>query len=247
MSRVALVGGSLLSKLLWFNIALAVFNLLPAFPMDGGRVLRAVLATRMEYVRATQIAASVGQAMAFLFGLVGLFTNPFLVFIALFVWIGAAQESSMIQMKSALGGIPVSHVMITDFRTLSPHDTLGQVAEHILSGFQHDFPVIEDGYLTGMLTRGDLLKALAQHPQTVRVEEVAQRDFETASPLEMLESVFTRLQSSSCHSLPIAQDGQLVGLITMENVGEFLMVQSALHKTHTGRRAATISDVTKQS
>ena len=101
------------------NFWLLAFNLIPAFPMDGGRVLRALLATRMEYSRATLVAARVGQAIAFLFGFVGLFTDPFLVFIALFVWMGAEQESATVQMHNSLGGIPVQQAMLTNFRTSS--------------------------------------------------------------------------------------------------------------------------------
>ena len=106
------------------NVSLLIFNMLPAFPMDGGRVLRALLATRLQYARATQIAASIGQAMALVFSFLGFFGNPFLMFIALFVWIGAAQEASMATMKAALGGIPVSHAMMTNFSKLRPNDSL---------------------------------------------------------------------------------------------------------------------------
>jgi CBS-domain-containing membrane protein len=196
--------------------------------MDGGRVLRALLAMRMDYVRATQIAAHVGQAMALLFGFIGLFYNPFLVFIALFVWMGASQEASMVQMKAALGGIPVQSAMIKDFRTLAPADTLERAVEHILAGFQQDFPVVEQGRVVGVLTRNDLLKALSQRGPQAQVEGAMQRQFETADPNEMLGTVFPRLNASRCHSLPLVRNGQLAGIVTMDNVGEFLMVQAAL-------------------
>jgi Zn-dependent protease len=105
------------------NISLVLFNLIPAFPMDGGRVLRALLAMRLDYVRATQVAASIGQGIAFLFGLAGLFGNPFLLFIALFVWIGASQEASMVQMRNSISGIPVTNAMQTKLK-LSPQLTV---------------------------------------------------------------------------------------------------------------------------
>ena len=134
-----ITSGNFAAGLLEVNVILAVFNLLPAFPMDGGRVLRALLAMKMDYVHATQVAASVGQGMAFLFGFAGLFYDPFLLFIALFVWIGAAQEASMAQMKNSLGGIPVSRAMMTNFEKLSPSDTLTRVVGLVLAGSQHDF------------------------------------------------------------------------------------------------------------
>jgi Zn-dependent protease len=232
LSQVALMGEQSLVTLMWVNVALAVFNMLPAFPMDGGRVLRALLAMRMDYVRATQVAASVGQMMALLFGLVGLLFNPFLVLIALFVWMGAAQEASMVQVKSALDGIPISKAMMTDFRTLSSHDSLEQAAQHVLSGYQQDFPVVENGQLVGVLTWDDLLRALSQHDRVVEVGQAMHRQFETADPSEMLEAVFARLQTGGYPSLPIVRDGRVIGVITLDNIGEFLMMQNVLnHKS----------------
>jgi Zn-dependent protease/predicted transcriptional regulator len=227
-NEVAQGGGQFLAKLFWVNVSLALFNLLPAFPMDGGRVLRAILAMRMDYVKATQAAAKIGQGMALLFGLLGLFFNPFLVFIALFVWLGADQEASLVQIKSALGGIPISHAMIKEFHSLSSQDQLGRAVELLLAGFQQDFPVLEGDRLVGVLTRADLLKGLTEKGSQARVEEAMQSQFETADPREMLESVFARLQACGCHTLPVLRGGHLMGLLTMENVGEFLMLQAAL-------------------
>jgi len=228
LSALAMAGGPFLERLLVVNVSLAVFNLLPAFPMDGGRVLRALLAMRMDYVRATQISAHVGQAMALVFGLFGLFTNPFLVFIAFFVWIGAAQEASMAQMRTALSGIPVSRAMLTNFQTVAPDDPVQRVLELIRGGSQQDFPVIDGGRLAGVLLRSDVLKALAQRGAEWRVRDIMRREFEVVDGADMLDTAFARLQSCDCHTLPVTNRGALVGLLTMENVGEFLRIQSAL-------------------
>ena len=227
----ALLEADFLVRLMWINVSLAVFNLLPAFPMDGGRVLRALLAMRMEYVRATQIAAHIGQAMALLLGFIGLLYQPFLLFIALFVWMGAAQEASLVQMKSALGGIPISHAMITEFETLAPDSPLSEAVGRILEGFQQDFPVVEQGRVVGLLTRRVLLGALTNQGQDATVGEVMEREFEVAHPSEMMELAFARLQRCACHSLPVIQDGQVIGLIDADNIGEFLMIQSALRRS----------------
>lgn len=228
--EIAVVGGNFLRKLLWVNVGLAVFNMIPAFPMDGGRVLRALLAMRIDYSQATHIAASVGQMLALGLGFLGLFTNPFLVFIALFVWMGAAGESSLVQMKSSLSGIPVSRAMITDYQTLEGVDSLQTAVDHILAGFQHDFPVLEGERVVGVLVREDLMKALAREGIGARVEEVMRTDFETADPADMLELAFLRLQSCSCRSFPVIRGGRLLGILTTENVGEFLMVQAAMRE-----------------
>jgi Zn-dependent protease len=228
LNKVSVTGGSFLMRLMIVNVFLVVFNMLPAFPMDGGRVLRALLAMRMEYTKATQIAASLGQGLAFLFGFIGLLTNPFLVFIGLFVWIGAAQEAHMVQIRSALAGIPVARAMLTEFRTLTPRDSLGHAVDLILTGSQQDFPVVEDERVVGVLTRGDLLIALAQRGQDTPVIDVTRREFQTVDSSEMLETAFARLQTCECRSLPVVHRGQLVGLITMDNVGEFVAIQSAL-------------------
>jgi len=226
--ELAVTTGPFLVRLLVTNLFLAGFNLIPAFPMDGGRVLRALLAMRIEYTRASSIAAAIGQGLALLFGLWGLFGNPVLLFIAFFVWIGAAQEASMVQIKSALDGIPVSRAMLTDFKVLTPTDPLSRAVELIIQGSQQDFPVVADRGVAGVLTRPDLIKALSQRPPTTPVQEVMQQEFPVVEAGEMLAHLFTRLQECQCRTVPVTRGGALVGLVTSENIGEFLMIQAAL-------------------
>ncbi|HZT43263.1 MAG TPA: site-2 protease family protein [Chthonomonadaceae bacterium] len=237
-SDAAPIGTQFLVQMLWVNVALAVFNLLPAFPMDGGRVLRALLAMRMNYAQATKVAAHIGQGMAVVFGLAGLFFNPFLVIIALFVWVGAGQEATSVQMHSVLSGIPLRQVMVTDFRSLDPQDTLARAVDYTLAGFQQDFPVLQDGQVVGVLTQMDLLAALAQGGLQTPVGTVMERRFEVADPAEMLERALTRLENSRSRTLPVLQGGQLIGVITTENLSEFLMIQYALKESHTRPLAA---------
>ncbi len=224
------VGGHFLNRLMVVNLSLAAFNLIPAFPMDGGRVLRALLATRLGYTQATQIAARIGQAIAFIFGLVGLFKDPFLIFIALFVWMGAEQEAAMAQMKTSLGGIPVQRVMLTDFRTLNPDDPLSRAVEYILAGWQQDFPIVFGDHVLGVLMREDLMRVLAQRGSEGLVRDAMRRDIQAADSHDMLERGLALLHSCDCRSIPVEHDGRLVGMLTAENIAEFLMVQSALRQ-----------------
>jgi CBS domain-containing protein len=210
------------------NISLVLFNLIPAFPMDGGRVLRALLAMRMDYVRATQTAASIGQGLAFLFGLFGLFNNPFLLFIAFFVWIGASQEANMVQVRNTISGIPVTQAMQTKFETLTSSDRLERVVRLILAGSQQDFPVVEEGQFVGVLTRDDFIRALSQQGQDTPVVDVIRRNIPSVDSHEMVETALTRLQESGAKTLPVMHGGRFVGLVTSENITEFLMIRSAL-------------------
>jgi Zn-dependent protease/CBS domain-containing protein len=239
LSRLNVASGPFLERLLIANVWLVLFNLIPAFPMDGGRVLRAVLASRMEYVRATQIAAGIGQGLALVFGLIGLFGNPMLLFIALFVWIGASQEASATQMKAAMAGTPIRAAMLTDFRHLDIGDTLADAVRLILEGSQQDFPVVERGRVAGILTRSDLLVALAEHGPDLAVAATMRRDFLTTDYTEMLEVAFQRLQACECHTMPVIHEGRLAGLLTMDNLGEYFLVQAALKKSDVRSGVAT--------
>ena len=228
LNSLSVAGGSFVERLLVANVFLVLFNMLPAFPMDGGRVLRALLANRMEYTKATQTAAGLGQGMAFLFGIIGLFSNPFLVFVALFVWIGAAQEAASVQTKTSLSGVPVARAMMTDFRTLEHNDRLSRAVQLILAGAQQDFPVVQDGRVAGVLTKADLLLALAQYGENHLVSQVMRQDIRIVDSSDMLAIAFERLQECDCHSMPVVHGEKLVGIVTAENVGEFLIIQAAL-------------------
>lgn len=223
---------SLMQRLMLLNIWLVIFNAIPAFPMDGGRVLRSLLAMLMPYDYATRVAASIGQMIAFGFVLLGLLIPggwPLLL-IALFVWMGAAQEANVVSTQAQLAGVPVRYAMISDFRVATPHDTLYDVARHVLAGFQHDFPVVDQGKVVGIITRSALLTGLAERGRETPVAEVMDREFLTADPSEMLNDAFLRLQECKGHSLPVIENGHLVGLLTAENVGEFLMIRSAVRQ-----------------
>jgi Zn-dependent protease/predicted transcriptional regulator len=217
-----------LEQLMLANIILAVFNLLPAFPMDGGRIFRSLLARRTGYSKATRIAANVGQGMALMFALLALFGNPFLLLIALFIWFGAGQEAALAQIKSALSGLPVSVVTVTDFTAISSSDTLARPLALMLHGTQQDFPVIDAGRLVGILTRRELLSGLAKSGSDCLVSEVMRTQYPIISSSEMLEAAAEKLRNPDCRVLPVMDAGRLVGLFTVENLGEFVMIQSAL-------------------
>ena len=220
--------GVFLAQLMWVNSTLFLFNILPAFPMDGGRVLRAVLALRMDYLRATDVAARFGRWFAFLFGIVGLFYNPFLVLIALFVWLGAAGESSAVHVRSSLAGVNVGRVMVSDIQTLSPNDTLDAALQHVLGGFQHDFPVVDGDRVIGVLTQRALLTGLAKQGTASKVGDSMEQSFRVAEPNEPVQAAIARLHECRCRSLPVVRDGTLHGMLTLDNIGEFVMIRSAI-------------------
>jgi Zn-dependent protease/CBS domain-containing protein len=219
-----------LVSLLSINLWLVVFNLLPAFPMDGGRVLRALLATQMPRVRATHIAATVGQGMAIVFGLAGLLIPGawMLLFIALFVYLGAQGEAQAVEMRSIFQGAAVREAMATRFQTLAPSDTLRRAADELLAGHQQDFPVLEDGRMVGMLLRGSLIEAISSGREGLRVADAMSPACPAVEEQERLDQAVQVMQTQRCSTLPVMRKGALVGLLTAENVGEWTMIQSAL-------------------
>lgn len=242
VSSLGLTHGSFAERVMMANIALVLFNLIPAFPMDGGRVLRAILATRMDRVKATELAARLGQSLAIAFGLIGLFSNTMLIFVALFVWIGAAQELAMVRMESVFAGMAASGAMITDYQTLTPGNNLRDAVQLILKGSQEDFPVVEGKQIVGILRKSDLLAALTESGPETLVSRVMRFEFETIDAREPLESVVPRLQENGLRFLPVVERESLVGMITAENLSELFLIQTAMSQRKSSERERLSSE-----
>jgi len=220
---------SMVDRLASVNLFLALFNMIPAFPMDGGRVLRALLAIRLGFARATEVAATVGQWFAFALGFIGLFSNPLLIFIAIFVYLAAASESQFVAVRSMSRGVPVTAAMMTQLAALAPQEHLEQAIDTLLRTSQSDFPVVDDGRLVGLLSRNDMIKALKERGPQAVIADVMQRDIPTVSHRGCLDEAFKLLQEKSAPAVGIVdQTGRLAGLITSETIGEMLMVRQAM-------------------
>ena len=221
---------SFLMRLASVNIFLVIFNLIPAFPMDGGRVFRAVLAIWYPRRKATNIAAKVGQALAFGFGFLGLIGgNPLLIFIAIFVYLAATAEAQMVGVQDVSRHLGVSDAMITRFESLGPQATIADAAELLLRTTQHEFPVVDGaGKLRGLLTRNAMVAALSKSGARTPVIEAMASDIPTVPVGSRLEKALKELQEHSAPGVGIVdRDGKLVGYITSENVGELMMVEQA--------------------
>lgn len=231
-----LQSGHFFQKLMMWNILMVVFNLIPAFPMDGGRILRAVLAMFMEYSAATRRAAAIGQGIAMVVTIYMLLNHsfqPMLLLICFFVFMAAGQEAALVTQQEATKNLRVRDAMLTDFRTLPPEATLRDGVALLLAGTQQDFPVLDaHGGMQGMLTRHDLISALAEKGPGQPVVDVMRPCPASTEPASELTQALEILNSSDSPALPVLDpsSGELVGLLTTENVGESLMVRAALMK-----------------
>ena len=221
----------ILAQLVEINVGLILFNLLPAFPMDGGRVLRALLALRSgDLARATRRAAQVGRVFAALFAFVGLFVwnNPSLVLIAVFVWLAGAGEAASVETEAALERTTVASLMITDLRTVAPEATLAEVADLVIAGSQQDFPVVAEGRYLGMVGRADLLRGLTALGPQATVHTVMQQGGPSVALHETPATVLARLGESPTRAVPVLDGDRVVGILTAENLAEFMMLRRAL-------------------
>ncbi|MCX6851105.1 MAG: CBS domain-containing protein, partial [Verrucomicrobia bacterium] len=227
LSGLGIAEGGMIERLLAVNVGLVIFNMLPAFPMDGGRVLRAALAMKMNYTNSTIIAARVGKVMAALFAICGLFTNPMLILIAVFVWSGSTQESSLAKARSIFTGATVRDAMVTSFHTVTPSTTLQEMVALMLSGAQHDYPVIKRDHLIGMLAFADLLSAMQTYPLDTPVITFMRTDVPRLNETELLDDVLTRDCADDKVAIPVLKHGVLVGLLTAENMHEYFIIREA--------------------
>ncbi len=228
-----IIAAVLVRVLLWINTLMFFFNLIPAFPLDGGRVLRALLATRMKYIRATQIAATIGQGLALAMG-VSAFAifkgNIPLILIAIFIYMGAETEAAVVQMRYMTAGLPVSSAMVTRFDTLDHKATLNEAIDMLLGTSQHEFAVLVDnGGFAGLLTKNNLILALRRSGPETLVTDVMITGLPTILPNTSFERALALVQQTSSPALPVVDNtGRLIGLFTPENVSELLLVRNAL-------------------
>ena len=215
---------NLLERIAMGNLLLGLFNLLPAFPMDGGRILRSLLALRQPEQQATQIASSAGRILAVLMGLYGLISMHFLlIFIAFFVYLGAAQEGQAARGRSFLEGLPVRAAMITRYLTLSHGQTVGEAARLMLESTQQDFPVVHGERVIGLLDRHRLLRAMASEGSAAYVAGVMNREFPRLDPQMDLVEALPALAAAPCAL--VMEGDRLLGLLTRENLSEFLVLR----------------------
>lgn len=215
--------------LFYANVILAVFNFIPAFPMDGGRILRALLSMRINRVKATQIAANLGQLVAIIFFFFGLLYNPFLALIGVFIFFGAFGENVMVQQLTLLRGYKVKDAMMTDITVLDPSDSLESVIELILSGTERDFIVTnsDSNNPVGIVYSQNIIKAMKGKDESLTVRDVMSSEFDIIKESDRLTEIYRKMQSGQKSFLPVTDGVSLTGAIDMTNISEFMIFKSA--------------------
>lgn len=230
-SLVELLSAPTLDTLLFYlfiaNVMLVVFNLIPAFPMDGGRVFRALLSFTMDRTKATEIAARLGQALAVVFFMLGLFFNPFLILIALFIFLGAYSENQMVKQKSLVEGHLVKEALLTNITLLHPKNSLTDVFKIILAGTEKDFVVVDNGTIVGILEHKNIINNAKNG--SLEVSAVMNTNFNTMSETEELNEFFVKVNATRQRFFPVTDyNSNILGAIDVTNVSEFLMLKTNL-------------------
>jgi Zn-dependent protease/CBS domain-containing protein len=220
--------GNFLFNLFVANAVLVAFNLIPAFPMDGGRMARALLSLWFDRGKATRLAASLGQLLAIGFVVLGLYGNFWLAFIGLFIFLGAQAESEFETARSALAGYKVKDIIMTKYSTLAPGDTLGTAVDRMLDGQETAFLVEDGGRVVGALARNEIIRGLGRHGKEISVADIMRTDVPALDPDMRLQEIFEKMTSGKFSIAPVFSDGRLVGALDRDNISEFLLVRKAL-------------------
>ena len=211
----------------WINIFLAGFNLLPAFPMDGGRLLRSLLATRMEYRKATTIAVNIGHVFAVIFGYIGLVHNrPILVLIAIFIYMAASAEESHVSLKESLKGFKVRDVLNSQFLSIDKNTPISKVLELVFRTRQEDFPVMENDRMVGFVTRGDIIRAMHESGPATFISGIMRVNVPAVTPEDKLTTVQRIMEENQINALPVMRDSVIHGVITLEDIGRVYSVMA---------------------
>ena len=208
--------GGLLRSMVWVNVFLGAFNLLPAYPLDGGRILRALFTRIMDFMRATRQAVTVGQACSMLLFFAGMW-NTWLMMIGFFLFVGAQLEERSVMFQSVLENVHMRDVMLTDFATLSPADTLEDALHKAVHSLQDDFPVIRGTDLVGVISRQNILEALRAEGNSY-VQSAMNRAYEVAASSDSLASAFRKITARGMTLIPVVENERLVGIVTLQNL-----------------------------
>jgi len=211
----------------WINPFLALFNLLPAFPMDGGRILRSVLARRFTLKKATHIAVTIGHFFALVFGFLGIvYGHIFLIIIAIFIYMAAASEGQQVDIRESIKGFYVKDVLAKSFLVISPEATLGTVMDIMLKIHQEDFPVVENERLVGLLTRREIIMNLHRGGANLLVSEIMTKNFPVAKSSDSLLYIQKKMMESQLKAIPVVDAGELKGVVTLEDVSRVYSVMT---------------------
>ncbi|MEF8811364.1 MAG: site-2 protease family protein [Bacteroidales bacterium] len=217
--------------LMFANLMLAVFNLIPAFPMDGGRVFRSLLAMKLPRDQATLVAMNIGKIFAFFIAIWGLYANPFLIFIAIFIYIGAQREYEMVKYTSVLAGYTIEKVLMHEYTPLHPQDSLKRAVEILLDGPEQRFIVTDEERVVGILTRNDIIQGLIKYGEDAKVEKIMNTDVTVFPSGTSLEEAYEKMRYQQITMAPVVENEKVKGLIDMENIHEFIMVRTAMRRT----------------
>ncbi|UCD54919.1 MAG: site-2 protease family protein [Candidatus Omnitrophota bacterium] len=208
-----------IAHIYWINLILAIFNLIPAFPMDGGRIVRALLAGKLGYQKATKIAVNFGHIFALLFGYIGLINGHILlIIIAVFIYMAASSEELQVDLRETLKKFTIKDIVPSQFLTLQKEATLSKVLELMFHSHQEDFPVIEGGRMVGFITRSDIINGIHQHGVSANVSLVMKKDFPVLQERDHLDKVQNIMQENNIKALPVVRDDSVIGVVTIEDV-----------------------------